>query len=95
MPNAKFGVTFAALEEESPSINGIDQIRFDLKTNVGEDFKPLVKVASGGELSRVILAFEAIIAEKMNVETIVFDEIDTGVSGRVAQAIGDKIYKVL
>jgi len=94
MPNAKFGVSFLALEDESPAINGLDQIRFDLKTNVGEDFKPLVKVASGGELSRVILAFEAIIAEKMNVETIVFDEIDTGVSGRVAQAIGDKIYKV-
>lgn len=94
MPNAKFGVSFASLEDESLAVNGIDQIRFDLKTNVGEDFKPLVKVASGGELSRVILAFEAIIAEKMNVETIVFDEIDTGVSGRVAQAIGDKIYKV-
>lgn len=94
MPNAKFGVSFESTADASLSINGIDQIRFDLKTNVGEDFKPLVKVASGGELSRVILAFEAIIAEKMNVETIVFDEIDTGVSGRVAQAIGDKIYKV-
>ncbi|GEO78289.1 DNA repair ATPase [Companilactobacillus mindensis DSM 14500] len=94
MPNAKFGVSFESSADESLSANGIDQIRFDLKTNVGEDFKPLVKVASGGELSRVILAFEAIIAEKMNVETIVFDEIDTGVSGRVAQAIGDKIYKV-
>lgn len=93
MPNAKFGVSFSTLDE-ALSVNGIDRIQFDLKTNVGEDFKPLVKVASGGELSRVILAFEAIIAEKMNVETIVFDEIDTGVSGRVAQAIGDKIYKV-
>ncbi|MFH5810456.1 DNA repair protein RecN [Companilactobacillus sp. FL22-1] len=94
MPNARFGVSFTSLEEDNLSIQGIDQIHFDLKTNIGEDFKPLVKVASGGELSRVILAFEAIIAEKMNVETIVFDEIDTGVSGRVAQAIGDKIYKV-
>ncbi len=94
MPNAKFGVSFIPLGDDSLSIKGIDSIRFDLKTNVGEDFKPLVHVASGGELSRVILAFEAIIAEKMNVETIVFDEIDTGVSGRVAQAIGDKIYKV-
>ncbi|MQS75047.1 DNA repair protein RecN [Companilactobacillus halodurans] len=93
MPNAKFGVSFVS-GDESLADNGIDQIQFDLKTNVGEDYKPLVKVASGGELSRVILAFEAIIAEKMNVETIVFDEIDTGVSGRVAQAIGDKIYKV-
>lgn len=94
MPNAKFGVSFSSLDDNNLSDKGIDQIRFDLKTNLGEDFKPLVKVASGGELSRVILAFEAIIAAKMNVETIVFDEIDTGVSGRVAQAIGDKIYKV-
>ncbi|PMD73437.1 DNA repair protein RecN [Companilactobacillus nuruki] len=94
MPNAKFGVNFTSLADDNLTVDGIDQIQFDLKTNIGEDFKPLVKVASGGELSRVILAFEAIIAEKMNVETIVFDEIDTGVSGRVAQAIGDKIYKV-
>ncbi|TGD21708.1 DNA repair protein RecN [Companilactobacillus suantsaicola] len=93
MPNARFSVAFKSLDEDLSS-KGIDQIQFNLKTNVGEDYKPLVKVASGGELSRVILAFEAIIAEKMNVETIVFDEIDTGVSGRVAQAIGDKIYKV-
>ncbi|GEO46759.1 DNA repair protein RecN [Companilactobacillus kimchii] len=94
MPNAKFGVAFKSLDDDNLSPKGIDQIQFNLKTNVGEDYKPLVRVASGGELSRVILAFEAIIAEKMNVETIVFDEIDTGVSGRVAQAIGDKIYKV-
>ncbi|WP_125761070.1 DNA repair protein RecN [Companilactobacillus hulinensis] len=94
MKNARFDVGFKTLNEDSITEKGIDQIRFNLKTNVGEDFKPLAKVASGGELSRVILAFEAIIAEKMNVETIIFDEIDTGVSGRVAQAIGDKIYKV-
>ncbi|MDT6951249.1 DNA repair protein RecN [Companilactobacillus alimentarius] len=94
MPDAKFDVSFRSLDDDNLSNKGIDQIQFNLKTNVGEDYKPLVKVASGGELSRVILAFEAIIAEKMNVETIVFDEIDTGVSGRVAQAIGDKIYKV-
>lgn len=94
MKNARFDVGFKTLNEDSLTEKGIDQIRFNLKTNVGEDFKPLAKVASGGELSRVILAFEAIIAEKMNVETIIFDEIDTGVSGRVAQAIGDKIYRV-
>lgn len=94
MKNARFDVGFKTLDEDSLTEKGIDQVRFNLKTNVGEDFKPLAKVASGGELSRVILAFEAIIAEKMNVETIIFDEIDTGVSGRVAQAIGDKIYRV-
>ncbi len=94
MKNAKFDVDFDSLSIENMTELGIDQVRFMLKTNVGEDYKPLVKVASGGELSRVILAFESIIAEKMNVETIVFDEIDTGVSGRVAQSIGDKIYRV-
>lgn len=94
MKNARFDVDFSILSADNMNEKGIDQIRFTLKTNVGEDYKPLVKVASGGELSRVILAFESIIAEKMNVETIVFDEIDTGVSGRVAQSIGDKIYRV-
>lgn len=94
MKNSRFNVGFKTLDEDSITEKGIDQVRFNLKTNVGEDFKPLARVASGGELSRVILAFEAIIAEKMNVETIIFDEIDTGVSGRVAQAIGDKIYRV-
>lgn len=94
MKNAKFDVDFTTLSNDSMTEKGIDQVRFMLKTNVGEDYKPLVRVASGGELSRVILAFESIIAEKMNVETIVFDEIDTGVSGRVAQSIGDKIYRV-
>ncbi|WP_125709253.1 DNA repair protein RecN [Companilactobacillus zhongbaensis] len=94
MKNARFDVDFSVLSADNMTEKGIDQIRFTLKTNVGEDYKPLVKVASGGELSRVILAFESIIAEKMNVETIVFDEIDTGVSGRVAQSIGDKIYRV-
>lgn len=94
MKNARFDVDFSILNSDNMTEQGIDRIRFMLKTNVGEDFKPLVKVASGGELSRVILAFESIIAAKMNVETIVFDEIDTGVSGRVAQSIGDKIYRV-
>jgi DNA repair protein RecN (Recombination protein N) len=94
MKNAKFDVDFTVLSADNMTDMGIDQVRFMLKTNVGEDYKPFVKVASGGELSRVILAFESIIAEKMNVETIVFDEIDTGVSGRVAQSIGDKIYRV-
>ncbi|KRL68381.1 DNA repair protein RecN [Companilactobacillus versmoldensis] len=94
MKNARFDVDFKILNSDNMTEKGIDQIRFTLKTNLGEDYKPLVKVASGGELSRVILAFESIIAEKMNVETIVFDEIDTGVSGRVAQSIGDKIYRV-
>ncbi|WP_125590298.1 DNA repair protein RecN [Companilactobacillus jidongensis] len=94
MKNSRFNVGFKTLDEDSITEKGIDQVRFNLKTNAGEDFKPLARVVSGGELSRVILAFEAIIAEKMNVETIIFDEIDTGVSGRVAQAIGDKIYRV-
>ncbi|WP_129045101.1 DNA repair protein RecN [Companilactobacillus metriopterae] len=94
MKNARFKVKFERLKDSQINNNGLDLVSFELKTNVGEDFKPLVKVASGGELSRVILAFETILATKMNVETIIFDEIDTGVSGKVAQSIGDKIYTV-
>lgn len=73
---------------------GTDIVTFELKTNPGEDFKPLVKIASGGELSRIMLALEVIMSKTMNISTIVFDEIDTGVSGRVAQAIANKIFLI-
>ncbi|GKQ42558.1 DNA repair protein RecN [Companilactobacillus sp. RD055328] len=73
---------------------GSDVVTFELKTNPGEDFKPLVKIASGGELSRIMLALEVIMSKNMNISTVVFDEIDTGVSGRVAQAIANKIFLI-
>lgn len=73
---------------------GFDSVEFFITTNPGEPLKPLVKVASGGELSRVMLALKTIFSQKQSLTSIVFDEVDTGVSGRVAQAIADKIYQI-
>lgn len=73
---------------------GNEQVEFYISTNPGEDFKPLVKVASGGELSRLMLAIKSSFARREDKTSIVFDEVDTGVSGRVAQAIAQKIYKI-
>ncbi|MGG5255119.1 DNA repair protein RecN [Neobacillus sp. SM06] len=74
--------------------NGADQVEFYLSTNPGEPLKPLSKIASGGELSRIMLALKSIFSKHQGVTSIIFDEVDTGVSGRVAQAIAEKIYKV-
>lgn len=73
---------------------GYDQIEFYVSTNIGEAMKPLVKVASGGELSRFMLALKSVFGTAGLAKTMVFDEIDTGVSGRVAQAIAEKIHQV-
>ncbi|HHY21000.1 MAG TPA: DNA repair protein RecN, partial [Bacilli bacterium] len=73
---------------------GCDQIEFFISTNPGEPLKPLVKVASGGEISRIMLALKSIFSDQQGVTSIIFDEVDTGVSGRVAQAIAEKIKKV-
>lgn len=73
---------------------GFDEVEFYLTTNPGEPLKPLVKVASGGELSRMLLALKTIFSQNQGITSIVFDEVDTGVSGRVAQAIAEKIAKI-
>lgn len=73
---------------------GNEVVEFYISTNPGEDFKPLVKVASGGELSRLMLAIKSAFSRKEDKTSIVFDEVDTGVSGRVAQAIAQKIHKI-
>ncbi|MTT32695.1 DNA repair protein RecN [Terrilactibacillus sp. BCM23-1] len=74
--------------------DGIDKVTFLITTNPGEPLKPLAKVASGGELSRVMLAIKSNFKEVMGVTSIIFDEVDTGVSGRVAQAMAEKIYQL-
>ncbi|MDP4085586.1 MAG: DNA repair protein RecN [Bacillota bacterium] len=74
--------------------HGTDKIEYFLSTNPGEPLKPLSKIASGGELSRMMLALKSIFSKHQGVTSIIFDEVDTGVSGRVAQAIAEKIYKV-
>ena len=76
------------------SREGNESVEFYISTNPGEDFKPLVKVASGGELSRLMLAIKSAFSRKEGKTSIVFDEVDTGVSGRVAQAIAQKIHKI-
>lgn len=73
---------------------GLDVMEFYISTNPGEPLKPLSKIASGGELSRIMLALKSIFSKHQGVTSIIFDEVDTGVSGRVAQSIAEKIYKV-
>lgn len=91
MEKARFQVRFA---KGKFNREGNETVEFYISTNPGEDFKPLVKVASGGELSRLMLAIKSAFARKEGKTSIVFDEVDTGVSGRVAQAIAQKIYKI-
>lgn len=91
MDKAKFQVRFT---KGKFNRLGNEDVEFYISTNPGEDFKPLVKVASGGELSRLMLAIKSAFARKEGKTAIVFDEVDTGVSGRVAQAIAQKIYKI-
>src|SRR5699024_9213167 len=74
--------------------NGIDQIRFMISTNAGEPLKELDKVASGGELSRIMLVLKKIFSNHQGITSVIFDEVDTGVSGRDAQAIAEKIYQI-
>ncbi|MEG3312588.1 DNA repair protein RecN [Streptococcus parasuis] len=91
MDKAQFQVRFTKGKFHS---EGNEAIEFYISTNPGEDFKPLVRVASGGELSRLMLAIKSAFARKEGKTSIVFDEVDTGVSGRVAQAIAQKIHKI-
>ena len=93
MENTRFEIRFKT-DSEMLNETGMDQVAFYLSTNLGEDLKPLVKVASGGELSRILLALKAIFSREKEMTSIVFDEVDTGVSGRVAQAIAEKIAKI-
>ncbi|HEL1841085.1 TPA: DNA repair protein RecN [Streptococcus suis] len=91
MEKARFQVRFT---KGKFNREGNETVEFYISINPGEDFKPLVKVASGGELSRLMLAIKSAFARKEGKTSIVFDEVDTGVSGRVAQAIAQKIYKI-
>ena len=91
MEKAQFQVRFS---KSKFSREGNEAVEFYISTNPGEDFKPLVKVASGGELSRLMLAIKSAFSRKEGKTSIVFDEVDTGVSGRVAQAIAQKIHKI-
>ena len=92
MDKAVFEVKF--LNNSKLYSKGIDKVEFYIQTNIGEEMGPLAKIASGGELSRIMLALKTIFSQKMGVTSIIFDEVDTGVSGRVAQAIAEKISQI-
>ncbi|WP_310603789.1 DNA repair protein RecN, partial [Anaerosporobacter sp.] len=87
--DVQFDMRFSALSDFS--YNGIDDAEFLISTNPGEDMKPLGKIASGGELSRIMLAIKSILANNDSIETLIFDEIDVGVSGRTAQKVSEKL----
>lgn len=91
MPKIKFTTSF---EKGNLSSNGMDKIEFLIATNVGENAKPLAKIASGGELSRIMLAIKSIVAQKDSIDTLIFDEIDTGVSGKASRKIGLKLKEL-
>ena len=91
MPRVQFECEFAELELTA---NGADAVAFYMSANAGEALKPMSKVASGGELARIMLAMKNVLAEKDQVSTLIFDEVDTGVSGRAAQRVAEKLKSV-
>lgn len=91
LPKVRFEIAF---EECSLSADGIDRVEFMISTNVSEDLKPLAKVASGGEISRVMLAIKSIFAQADNIDTVIFDEIDTGISGKTSQSVAEEVKEL-
>lgn len=92
MKNASFLVSI--LPEDEFNKNGLDKVEFLVSTNVGDDFKPLIKIASGGEISRIMLAIKVVLSDLDNTPIMIFDEIDTGISGTAAMSVSQKIKKI-
>ena len=91
LTKVRFEINF---EETELSPNGCDKVEFLISTNISEDLKPLAKVASGGEISRVMLAIKTIFAQSDNIDTIIFDEIDTGISGKTSQSVAEEVKEL-
>lgn len=91
LPKARFEIS---VQPKDLSADGIDNVEFLISTNVSEDLKPLAKVASGGEISRVMLAIKSIFAQSDDINTVIFDEIDTGISGKASQSVADEIVEL-
>ncbi|MCI9330974.1 MAG: DNA repair protein RecN [Oscillibacter sp.] len=91
MNRVQFSIDFA---EKAPAPDGCDVVRFLMSANAGEALKPISKIASGGELARIMLALKNVLAEQEAIGTLVFDEVDTGVSGRAAQKVAEKLAQV-
>lgn len=94
MAKTVFDIQFSLTDPPEFLSTGIDKVEFLISTNPGEPLKPLTKIASGGELSRIMLALKSIFSKHQGITSIIFDEVDTGVSGRVAQSMAEKIYKI-
>lgn len=95
MPSVRFEVEFAPkMAEDGLDATGMDEVQFLMSANVGEELKPIQRIASGGELARIMLALKNVLAENDDVTTLVFDEVDTGVSGRAAQKVAQKMADV-
>lgn len=91
MPNAKFKIN---IENTNFNKDGTNEIEFMITTNKGEDFKPLIKTASGGEMSRIMLAIKTVLSDVDEVPILIFDEIDTGISGKAGNAVGEKLKTI-
>jgi len=105
LPNSEFSIQIRQLESKKGFVkhenityaatkNGIDQVEFYISTNPGEPPKPLAKIASGGEVSRIMLALKSVLADADEIPVLVFDEIDTGISGRIARVVGGQLQNV-
>ncbi|HIT31819.1 MAG TPA: DNA repair protein RecN [Candidatus Enterenecus stercoripullorum] len=95
MPKVRFQVAFAPKEnEDGMDATGMDEVRFLMSANLGEELKPIQRIASGGELARIMLALKNVLAENEQVTTLIFDEVDTGVSGRAAGKVAQKLFQV-
>ncbi len=92
MKNTKFSVQFSEQLNNEPRPGGLENVEFMISPNPGEELKPLAKIASGGELSRIMLALKAILAQAEGIPTVIFDEIDAGLGGRTAVNLGEKLY---
>lgn len=91
LPKVKFEINF---EKTDLQINGIDKIEFLISTNISEVPKPIAQIASGGEISRIMLAIKSIFAQSDDIETVIFDEIDTGISGKTSQSVAEEVKKI-
>jgi len=94
MKNAKVNVKVNWLDNNSFNSNGLNNVSFLIQTNIGEEEKELIKIASGGEMSRIMLAIKTVLADVDEVPILIFDEIDTGISGKAAKAVGEKIKQI-
>lgn len=91
MPKVRLDIVFS---EKTMDLKGVDSVSFEMSTNPGESLRPINKIASGGELSRIMLALKTVLAENDEIGTLIFDEVDSGVSGKAAQKVGAKLKEV-